>query len=202
MIKTKICALIVTFNRKEYLEKLLDSLKVQTIKLDSIFIFDNYSSDGTDKFLKENKYIDEIIEEKLQEKSIDKVKYLYYKNNENSGGAGGFNKAFSIAKELDYNYIWVMDDDVMPKPNCLEELLKYQTDETMITIPNRIGKGFIDNVIIKMNLSNPLKIFVKRKTIIKADKLDESVKSVDIVDMPFEGPLINTKLIEKVRTSR
>ena len=202
MYKTRICALIVTFNRKEYLEKLLNSLKVQTIKLDSIFIFDNYSSDGTDKFLKENNYIDEIKEEKLYEKSIDKIKYLYYRNNENSGGAGGFNKAFSIVKELNYDYIWVMDDDVMPKPNCLEELLKYQTDETMITIPNRTENGFVDNIIIKMNLSNPFKIFTKRKTIIKANELEKNIKVIDIVDMPFEGPLINTKLIKKVRTSR
>ena len=50
-MKKTICAVIVTYNRKEYLSKLLEALRFQTRRLDGVLIFDNHSSDGTDHYL-------------------------------------------------------------------------------------------------------------------------------------------------------
>lgn len=193
----KICVVMVTFNRKEYLKKLLNSFSKQTIKISNILIVDNHSNDGTDDFLFNNGFIKEKKECKLLNTKKDSVNYLYYRTKENLGGAGGFNQAFKIVKKFDFDYIWVMDDDVLPENNCLEMLLKYQTDDTMITIPNRTKNGFIDVITTNINLSNPFKIFMKKKTSILATSISDN-ETVDICDMPFEGPLINVELIKKV----
>jgi len=194
----KICVVIVTLNRKEYLKKLLKSFDDQTIKIDSILIVDNQSNDGTDEFLINNGYVKEIKENKLTTTKKDKRNYLYFKTKENLGGAGGFNQAFKIVTKLDFDYIWVMDDDVLPERDCLEKLIKYQTEKTMITIPNRTKNGYIDVITTNINLSNPFKIFMKKKTSYFATEIENKKEIVDIVDMPFEGPLINTALIKKV----
>jgi len=50
-MKKTICAVIVTFNRKELLLNCLNALKQQTHTLDHIVVIDNASSDGTTDFL-------------------------------------------------------------------------------------------------------------------------------------------------------
>ena len=96
----------------------------------------------------------------------------------------------------EFDYLWIMDDDVLPEDDCLERLLEFQTKDRMITIPNRSDLNYEDKAIVKMNMSNPFKIFMKKKTIILASDLKE--QCTDVYDMPFEGPLINIKLINKV----
>ena len=43
--KGTVCAIVVTFNRKELLIDCLDSLREQTRPLDAIYIIDNASTD-------------------------------------------------------------------------------------------------------------------------------------------------------------
>jgi len=113
----KVAALIVTFNRKELLKKTIDSILNQTLKVDKLFIVNNASTDGTDKFLIEikNKYNNLIHVINLEE---------------NTGGSGGFSygiKYIMDSKEI-YDWIWLMDDDAFPEKFALEKMLKaYET---------------------------------------------------------------------------
>lgn len=50
-MNNSVCALIVTYNRKEYLVKLLHALSEQSYSIKKILIFDNHSSDGTAELL-------------------------------------------------------------------------------------------------------------------------------------------------------
>ena len=59
-VKDRICAVVVTYNRKELLMECLDALKNQTRPLDGIYIIDNASTDNTPNLLFENKYILEL----------------------------------------------------------------------------------------------------------------------------------------------
>lgn len=105
----KIAAVVVTYNRKEILLKNIESLLKQTCssKLD-ILIIDNASTDGT---------VDYIY-------SYIKLNRLIYKNTgKNLGGAGGFNYGIKEAYSMGYKYIWIMDDDTIPKIDALEKLL-------------------------------------------------------------------------------
>ena len=49
---------------------------------------------------------------------------------ENLGGAGGFHLGVQAAYEQGYDRIWLLDDDVVPAPDCLSVLLGRQTRPT------------------------------------------------------------------------
>ncbi len=109
--KIKVCAVVVTYNRKEILLQCLTAILKQSIKIEKLIIVDNNSTDGTEKLLEEQGYFDnEVI--------------YYQKLMENTGGAGGFHEGMKIARSMDPDWVWIMDDDVIPEKNCLEELLK------------------------------------------------------------------------------
>ncbi len=134
----KIAAVVVTYNRKKLLMKNIQALLAQTCKnvLD-ILIIDNASTDGT--------Y--EAIESLIESKKI-----LYFNTHKNLGGAGGFNFGMIKAAELNYKYMWIMDDDTIPTPTALEALLN--VDSKL-----KGDYGFLsskvlwkDNSICKMNI--------------------------------------------------
>ena len=102
---TEVCAVVVTYNRFEFLKKCLASLKAQSVPCD-ILVINNASTDGTAEFLDASSDIFHIHLE------------------ENTGGAGGFNTGMREAVNRGYRYVWVMDDDTMPHPDALEKLLE------------------------------------------------------------------------------
>ena len=54
--KYKICAVVVTFNRKELLINCLNAINEQTYKPHTVIIVDNASTDGTIQLVKESRY--------------------------------------------------------------------------------------------------------------------------------------------------
>ena len=103
-----VVAIVVTYNRKEYLKKCLEALLEQR-EICDILIVDNYSTDGTK----------EEIEKYIHLKQI-----IYMNTGANLGGAGGFNYGTRKALELGYKYIWLMDDDCIVNKDSLKELLE------------------------------------------------------------------------------
>ena len=101
-----IVAVVVTYNRKELLKQNVECLLKQTRPCD-IYIIDNASTDGTDEFVKS--YRDEQIH--------------YFNTGANLGGAGGFEYGVRKGVEDGYDYIWMMDDDTLPKSTALEALI-------------------------------------------------------------------------------
>ena len=106
----KVEAVIVTYNRKEMLVQCLEAVLNQNVKLDTIIVIDNCSTDNTQGFLEEKGY-------------LHNEKILYRRLESNTGGAGGFYEGMKIAREMNPDWVWIMDDDVIPEKNCLEELL-------------------------------------------------------------------------------
>jgi len=108
-MKNQVGAIVVTYNRLELLRKCVDSLSKQTHACD-ILIVDNASTDGTDVWIKE-------ISERYPQ--------IHYRNTGvNLGGAGGFNCGMRWAIESGYEFLWLMDDDCLPKENALEKLIE------------------------------------------------------------------------------
>ncbi len=106
----KICTVVVTFNRYELLKECLDSLLNQSIE-NTILLVDNASTDGTDKKIIEDGY-------------LENENLIYKKLPKNLGGAGGFHFGVKYALDNNYNYVWLMDDDAEPELNTLEGLIK------------------------------------------------------------------------------
>ena len=104
----KVNAVVVTYNRKELLEECLNALLNQSYKLNRIIIIDNASNDGTRQLLKE----------KYNFTNVDVLTL-----SKNTGGAGGFYYGTKRAIN-DADWVWEMDDDTIPTPTALEELLK------------------------------------------------------------------------------
>lgn len=102
----KVATVIVTYNRLNMLKDCLNAVLNQTYKSE-IIVIDNASTDGTGEYLKQLK--DERI--------------VFVNTGKNLGGAGGFNKGILEAYLRGANWIWVMDDDVIPESNALEELV-------------------------------------------------------------------------------
>jgi rhamnopyranosyl-N-acetylglucosaminyl-diphospho-decaprenol beta-1,3/1,4-galactofuranosyltransferase len=131
--KEKIAAVVVTYNRKQLLGECLKALLNQTYPLDAIYIIDNASTDGTPDYLAEEGFINKPLypdKNPLEEvKTIplppfpDKsIEVHYIRMHENTGGAGGFHEGIQRAYKS-YDWLWLMDDDVLPSKNAIEHLI-------------------------------------------------------------------------------
>lgn len=181
MSNIKICAVVVTFNRKELLLRTLSSLYNQTLPLHSIVVIDNASIDGTSDFLQHLGY-------------LDRSNFLYYKLASNTGGAGGFYEGTKIAHESDVDWIWLMDDDGYPPKTCLKTLLEYQ-DRYDFYGPLVLSDQ--DQATLSFPITLPhSKIIIRNKSQLTAVRLDNNVLS-DIL-IPFNGVLLRSALASKI----
>lgn len=119
-----VCAVVVTYNRKDLLRKCLQSLLQQTRPLDCILIVDNASTDGTREIL---------------EREFPNLSRLPLKTN--TGGAGGFKAGMEWAYREGYEWIWVMDDDIELVPECLETMLSWQHVGDVIQVRKQMPWG-------------------------------------------------------------
>jgi len=109
-MKQTVAAVVVTHNRKELLVKCLRAILDQTYAVDRIFVIDNASSDGTPQML-----------ERLDFMKHPQLEYIRLA--ENMGGAGGFHEGIKLAYDRGFDWIWLMDDDGLPYPTSLENLM-------------------------------------------------------------------------------
>ncbi len=97
----------MAFNRKDLLVESLSALALQTRPCDAIVVVDNASTDGSGAAAL-------AVAPKIDLVTLDR----------NTGGAGGF--ATGIARALaahNADWVWLMDDDTIPTPTALDELL-------------------------------------------------------------------------------
>ena len=194
-----VCVVLVTYNRKQLLKELLYSLTRQTYPISTIVIVDNASTDGTVQSLIDDGIIVRAEIGKISCNQWNDIHIQYYLNSQNAGGSGGFEKAFTIANNISSDYIWAMDDDVEPDNDCLEILMRSITDHSKVCVPCRNDERWTDKIITKYDLSNPFLYNLDRiKTIVDSTTINTS--EVEIVDMPLEGPLIDSRLCKDVGT--
>lgn len=105
----RVCAVIVTYNRKALLKECLEAVLAQTRPPDHVLVVDNASTDGTAEMLWEE---------------FPQVEVLRLP--ENQGGAGGFHEGMKRAYEEGFDWFWLMDDDTIPRPEALKALLEAQ----------------------------------------------------------------------------
>ncbi|GFO71380.1 hypothetical protein BJAS_P0803 [Bathymodiolus japonicus methanotrophic gill symbiont] len=112
MITTaKILIIIVTWNKKEYVIDLLNSLSAINFPREQldILVIDNASNDGTVEAL---------------DAQFNDIQII--RNSENIGGTGGFNTGLAWAfeqAESRYDYLWLLDNDVVVHQDALSELV-------------------------------------------------------------------------------
>ena len=105
---SRVVAVVVAYNRLELLGECLDALAAQTRPVEQIVVVDNASTDGSA----------DMVAERFP--AVDLVRL-----SANTGGAGGFAVGIERALEQhDAQLVWIMDDDTMPTPTALAELLR------------------------------------------------------------------------------
>ena len=174
MRKNKIAAIVVTYNRKELLRENLLALLSQDEKRFDILIINNHSTDGT--------------EESISDLLLSNDRIFYEDTGRNLGGAGGFSYGIKAAVERGYSWVWLMDDDCIPKRNALSELLGFAGRQN--------GKfGFLSSVALWKD-GTFCRMNVQRKSLFC--NLKEPTKEERIVIASFVSMLIPTKVIKKV----
>ncbi len=107
-LRARVCAVVVTYKRKALLRQCLDALLGQTRAVEEILVVDNRSDDGTVEMV-----------------AVDFPGAKLLKLSENMGGAGGFYEGIKESLKGKFDWVWIMDDDGIPAPDCLEKLLAH-----------------------------------------------------------------------------
>jgi GT2 family glycosyltransferase len=102
---TRVLAHITTFNATDTIDRVIDALQLQTRLPDSILIVDNASIDGT-----------------LDRKFPKGVTVI--RNPLNVGPSGAIPTGFLYSLEHDFDWMWILDHDSVPRPEALETLLE------------------------------------------------------------------------------
>lgn len=121
-----VCAVVLTYNRRDLLDECLQAIVAQTHRCDRIVVVDNASSDGT--------------AEMVAERWAGRVDLHVLGTN--IGAAGGFNLGMRLAYQTGAEHIWVMDDDVLPEPDALAALL----DAARLLDTRGISPAFLTSV--------------------------------------------------------
>jgi rhamnopyranosyl-N-acetylglucosaminyl-diphospho-decaprenol beta-1,3/1,4-galactofuranosyltransferase len=111
----RIAAIVVTHNRKQLLGECIDSLFRQSRPLDGLYIIDNASTDGTYEYL---------LDRGLLSPAGQDIEVYYIRMPENAGGAGGFAEGMGRAVGAGFDWLWLMDDDVLAAPDALDVLVQ------------------------------------------------------------------------------
>ncbi|WP_119300671.1 glycosyltransferase family 2 protein [Dongia deserti] len=101
-------AVVLTFNRKELLRRCLDCIFTQSRACDRVVVIDNCSSDGTSQMLRDE------WAGRVEVHTLSR----------NVGASGGFNVAIRVAYQAGADFVWLMDDDVLPDKDALAKLIE------------------------------------------------------------------------------
>jgi GT2 family glycosyltransferase len=103
----RIAAVVVTHNRPQLLLQALAALRAQTRPLDSIYVVDNASDCP----------VEQLID------GIGDTATVVLRSDTNIGGAGGFALGMAKAFAAGHDWIWLLDDDALARPDALAKLL-------------------------------------------------------------------------------
>jgi rhamnopyranosyl-N-acetylglucosaminyl-diphospho-decaprenol beta-1,3/1,4-galactofuranosyltransferase len=106
-VKQTVCAVVVTYNRRELLRECVVALRNQIRTPEQVLVVDNASTDGTVEMLREEFSGLEVLQLPT-----------------NQGAAAGFHSGMKRAYEAGFDWLWLMDDDGFAAPDSLAALLK------------------------------------------------------------------------------
>ncbi len=175
-------AVVVTYNRLSFLKTCIASLREQSLKLDALIVINNNSTDGTTKWL-------------------DEQSDLIVIHQENGGGAAGFYRGIQAAYAQGFDWIWLMDDDVYPRRDCLEEMIFANLSSNNAYDVLQPDRKFFNsdsewNYGSQFNFRNPFQPEAIRP--VRSSDFGGGEKVRPIVSFPFEGPMLSRKVIREV----
>ena len=179
-----VAVVVVTFNRADLLARMLDGLAAQTHRPDAVYIVDNASSDHT--------------REVLDRWHGGDLPLRVTHSADNLGGAGGFHLGLRQAYGDGFDRIWLMDDDVVPAPDCLAVLLAHDEGCLMAVREDTSGR-LVEKAATRFDLDNPLAIKPKTGMVETTYGTREAMpERVEIENVAFEGFLVRRDVVQRI----
>jgi rhamnopyranosyl-N-acetylglucosaminyl-diphospho-decaprenol beta-1,3/1,4-galactofuranosyltransferase len=176
-----VAVVVVTFNRAELLAHMLDGLAAQTRAADAIFVIDNASEDHTRALLQ-----DQVAAARPG------LPLRVTHSADNLGGAGGFHH------EAGFDRIWLMDDDVVPAPDCLATLLA-QDEPCLMAVREDTHGRLVEKAATRFDLTNPLAVRPKtgmvETTYVDRHRMPERV---ELENVAFEGFMVRRDVVDAI----
>ncbi len=181
-----VAVVVVTFNRADLLARMLDGLAAMERQPDAVIVVDNASTDHTETVL-------DGAREAHRDLALQVIR-----TEENLGGAGGFHLGVRTAHEQGFDRIWLMDDDVVPAPDCLGVLMEVDEDCLMSVREDTSGR-LVEKAAVSFDLRNPLRIKPKRAMVETAyGERSTMPDKVELENVAFEGFMVHRSVIEQI----
>ncbi len=177
-----VAVVVVTYNRADLLERMLAGLDALDRRPDSVIVVNNASTDHTRQVLERTTNPD----------------LMAIHTTENIGGAGGFHLGLKTAYDKGYDAMWLMDDDVVPAPDCLTRLL--EVDNSCLTaVREDLTGALVEKAAVRFDLRNPLSIRPKKASVDStyADRASMPA-TVPVDNVSFEGFLVRREVIDTI----
>jgi GT2 family glycosyltransferase len=177
-----VAVVVVTYNRADLLGRVLDGLAAQTHEPDAVIVVDNASDDHTREVLDAREGL-----------PLQRIHLA-----ENTGGAGGFWAGTESAYRQGYDRIWLIDDDVVPAPDCLA-LLMAEDEAAVMSVREDVHGRLVEKAATDFDLTRPWTVRPKRR-MVETDYGDRHAmpRRVELHNIAFEGPLFRREVIEAV----
>lgn len=171
----RVCAVIPTYNRAELLCEALIGLAAQTRRLDAVLVIDNASTDGTT----------EQVSERFPWVNLLRLDF-------NTGSAGGFAAGIQWAYQDGHDWVWLVDNDSVPEPDALSELLAAHDRFASEPRPDLLAAKVVwtDGTLLPMNTPT-----VKRRNPALLYWAAEHA-TLSIRYAPYTGVLVSRRAIE------
>lgn len=180
-----VAVVVVTHNRSELLARMLDGLARLERAPDAVYVVDNASADETP----------DVIALSLERGDLPLVAM---RMEDNLGGAGGFHAGVRRAHADGHDRIWLMDDDVIPAPDCLTRLLEHP-EPCLIAVREDLHGALVEKAATRFDLRNPLAVRPKRQSVETAyGRRAAMPPTVPVDNVAFEGFLVHRRVIDEI----
>jgi GT2 family glycosyltransferase len=171
-----VIAVVATYNRRQMLAECLAALARQTHPLAAVIVVDNASTDGTEETVAE----------------AEGLELAYVRLARNGGGAEGFHYGVKHALERPADWLWLMDDDCEPLPDCLERLLASRAAadaRTSVVCPTVVSG---EDRLLPLNRLVRARRLVRSPLVpLPAERYEQAEAPIDTAS--FVGPLIRAE---------
>lgn len=180
-----VAIVVVTYNRADLLERLLLGLGRLETPADAVIVVDNASTDRTAEVLAASTLAGLAVVTSL----------------DNLGGAGGFHAGVQAAWRGGYDRIWLMDDDVVPAPDCLTVLLAQDPtiSDCLMAVREGARGDLAEYAALRFDLTNPLRIKPKTASVVSTYPTRAAMpERVELENVAFEGFMIRRSVVDDI----
>ena len=180
-----VAVVVVTYNRAALLTRMLAGLAALDRTPDAVIVVDNASTDHTATVLE----------------GVRDLPLQVIRPEENLGGAGGFHAGVEAAYEQGFDRMWLLDDDVVPAPDCLDVLMAVESEraDCLMSVREDTSGRLVEKAAVTFDLRNPLRMKPKTAMVETTYGTRERMPElVEIQNVAFEGFMVRRRVVDAI----